>query len=74
MDDEGQGDTDNDGIPNQFDLDSDGDGCFDVIEASFSDTDNDGILGADPVVVNEDGLVISLQMEAILTLLIETET
>ena len=57
--DEGQGDTDNDGIPNQFDLDSDGDGCFDVIEASFSDTDNDGILGADPVVVNEDGLVIS---------------
>ena len=56
---EGTGDVDNDGIQNQFDLDSDGDGCFDVIEASFSDTDNDGILGDDPVVVNEDGLVIS---------------
>ncbi len=31
-------DTDNDGILNQFDLDSDGDGCSDAIEASSSTT------------------------------------
>ena len=38
-------DLDGDGIPNSFDLDSDGDGCLDVIEAGFSDPNNDGILG-----------------------------
>ena len=32
-------DLDGDGIPNHFDLDSDGDGCFDVIEAGFDDND-----------------------------------
>jgi hypothetical protein len=31
-------DTDNDGIPNGFDLDSDGDGCSDAIEAGSSTT------------------------------------
>ena len=36
---EGKGDTDGDGIPNYFDLDSDGDGCFDVTEAGFIDDD-----------------------------------
>ena len=30
-------DNDQDGIPNRFDLDSDGDGCLDVIEAGFLD-------------------------------------
>ena len=34
-----------DGIVNSKDLDSDGDGCFDVIEAGLSDPDGDGILG-----------------------------
>ena len=38
-------DTDNDGIKNHFDLDADGDGCYDVIEAGFEDPDNDGIIG-----------------------------
>ena len=37
-------DTDKDGIPNHFDLDSDGDGCFDVYEAGFTDAEFDGIL------------------------------
>jgi len=35
---------DGDGIPNHFDLDSDGDGCNDVLEAGFTDDNNDGIL------------------------------
>ena len=56
---EGNGDTDGDGIPNSFDLDSDGDGCNDVIEAGFRDDNGDGILGDNPVVVNEEGKVIS---------------
>ena len=35
-------DTDNDGTADYFDLDSDGDGCNDVIEAGYFDGDNDG--------------------------------
>ena len=34
--------TDNDGIPNHLDLDSDNDGIADVIEAGGTDSDNDG--------------------------------
>lgn len=37
-------DTDGDGIPNSKDLDSDGDGCFDVVESGGIDANNDGIL------------------------------
>ena len=44
---------------NSFDLDSDGDGCYDVTEAGFTDEDGDGILGPSPVEVDKDGLVIS---------------
>jgi len=35
-------DTDDDGTADYFDLDSDGDGCNDVIEAGYFDGDNDG--------------------------------
>ncbi|MDA8588836.1 T9SS type B sorting domain-containing protein [Flavobacteriaceae bacterium] len=38
-------DTDSDTIPDYFDLDSDEDGCYDVIEAGFEDADADGIFG-----------------------------
>ena len=37
-------DTDNDGIPNSLDPDSDGDGCLDVIESGGVDANNDGVL------------------------------
>ncbi|TKG91909.1 hypothetical protein EYV94_20040 [Puteibacter caeruleilacunae] len=50
-------DTDNDGTPNSEDLDSDGDGCFDVIEAGFTDPNNDGELGDVPLTVDANGLV-----------------
>ncbi|MCG8775054.1 beta strand repeat-containing protein [Tenacibaculum finnmarkense] len=40
-------DNDNDGIPNYLDLDSDGDGCNDVIESGGIDANNDGILDGD---------------------------
>lgn len=52
-------DLDNDGIINSLDLDSDGDGCFDVVEAGFSDPDGDGILGEGTPSVNSDGMIIS---------------
>ena len=35
-------DTDDDGIPDHLDTDADGDGCFDVLEARFTDADNNG--------------------------------
>jgi len=35
-------DLDNDGILNQFDLDSDGDGCYDIFEAGISIATKDG--------------------------------
>jgi len=38
-------DTDLDTTPDYFDLDSDEDGCYDVIEAGFEDEDADGIFG-----------------------------
>ncbi|KGO06616.1 VCBS domain-containing protein, partial [Dokdonia donghaensis] len=50
-------DTDLDGIPNGLDLDSDNDGCNDVLESGGLDPNGDGILGAIPTTVNSDGLV-----------------
>ena len=55
--------SDSDNLADAFDLDSDEDGCFDVIEAGFLDPDNDGRLQQAPLTiddntVNENGLVI----------------
>lgn len=53
-------DTDNDGIFNYLELDSDDDDCFDVTEASFSDSNNDGILGNDiPINILSNGTVLN---------------
>jgi gliding motility-associated-like protein len=52
-------DTDTDGTLNYIDLDSDNDLCNDVIEAGFTDTNNDGILGNTPITVNTKGIVSS---------------
>ena len=54
-----QDDLDLNGKGNSSDLDSDGDGCFDVIEAGFEDPDQDGILGTSPVQVDDLGRVTS---------------
>ncbi|QCE41035.1 gliding motility-associated C-terminal domain-containing protein [Psychroserpens sp. NJDZ02] len=51
-------DTDNDGIIDSLDLDSDNDGCNDVLESGGLDPNGDGILGAIPTTVNSNGLVI----------------
>ena len=48
-----------DGIPNFLDLDSDDDGCNDVVEAGFTDIDGDGILGEGDPDVDENGQVIT---------------
>ncbi|TVZ55227.1 CHU domain-containing protein [Lutibacter sp. Hel_I_33_5] len=50
-------DTDSDGIPNKFDLDSDGDGCKDAIESGGIDVNNDGLVDGDGV--NAMGQVIT---------------
>ncbi|MDX6747470.1 T9SS type A sorting domain-containing protein [Polaribacter sp. PL03] len=44
-------DTDNDGIPNSFDLDSDNDGIPDLVEAGGTDTDGNGLIDN----INPDG-------------------
>ena len=49
-------DTDNDGIPNTEDLDSDGDGCLDVVESGGTDANNDGIL--DGTSIDANGRVV----------------
>ena len=52
--------TDVDALTNYLDLDSDGDGCNDVIEAGFIDINSDGLLGnATPPTVNSNGIVTS---------------
>lgn len=42
-----------------YELDSDGDGCFDVSEASNTDADNDGLIGTSPVMIDINGKSIS---------------
>ena len=49
-------DIDDDGIPNNLDDDSDGDGCSDILEAGFTDADGDGRL--DGTGFDEDGKVV----------------
>ncbi len=54
--------TNSDGSANidAYSLDSDADGCFDVIEAGYTDANLDGILGSFPLTVNPlTGLVTS---------------
>lgn len=50
-------DLDTDAIFSYIDSDSDGDSCTDVIEAGFSDANNDTYLGDGSVTVNANGLV-----------------
>ncbi|MGC6431493.1 MAG: T9SS type B sorting domain-containing protein [Jejuia sp.] len=50
-------DLDADNIFTYIDLDSDDDGCSDVIEAGFSDGNMDDFLGDAPVIVDANGLV-----------------
>ena len=47
-------DTDSDGVFDSKDLDSDEDGCSDTLEAGFTDSDGDSILGISPVNVNSE--------------------
>ena len=56
-------DTDNDGIPNHLEVDSDNDGCYDANEAGFTDANKDGIVDGTldedgKIVVDADGKVI----------------
>ena len=50
-------DLDNDTLFTYLDTDSDGDECSDVIEAGFSDVNQDDFLGGAPPTVNTNGLV-----------------
>lgn len=52
-------DSDSDGSYDAYVLDADGDGCNDVREAGFTDNNDDGYLGPNPVMVNIEGLVTS---------------
>mgnify|MGYP000026476696 CR=1 FL=1 len=52
-------DSDTNNIIDAFELDSDDDGCNDVLEAGYSDGNTDGFLGPNPVTIDGDGLVTS---------------
>ncbi|MGB2471801.1 MAG: T9SS type B sorting domain-containing protein [Flavobacteriaceae bacterium] len=45
--------SDMDNLADAFDLDSDDDGCFDVVEAGFLDPDNDGRLYQAPLTIDD---------------------
>ena len=49
-------DTDKDLRADAIDLDADGDGIPDVLEAQLQDSDKDGILGKSPISVGQDGV------------------
>jgi gliding motility-associated-like protein len=46
--------SDGDDQADAFDLDSDNDGCFDVVEAGFFDSDNNGRVGVDPITIDDN--------------------
>jgi hypothetical protein len=50
-------DSNSDNILDFLSLDSDSDGCNDVLEAGLSDDDNDGYLGTSPITTNSWGVV-----------------
>ncbi|WP_298779897.1 hypothetical protein, partial [uncultured Polaribacter sp.] len=52
-------DADNDGVPNIFDLNSDNDGCNDVLESGGTDANDDGILDGTLPVTGSNGLITS---------------
>ena len=52
-------DSDSDGITDPYELDADGDGCNDVVEAGFTDDNDDGELGPTPISIDANGLVTS---------------
>ncbi len=52
-------DSDSDGSYDAYVLDADGDGCNGVLEAGFTDNDDDGVLGPSSVTIDSDGLVTS---------------
>jgi gliding motility-associated-like protein len=62
--------SDSDGLADAFDLDSDDDGCFDVVEAGFLDLDNDGRFDQAPLTIDDNtvsssGLVIEQDYSSI---------
>ena len=59
-------DADNDGIPNQADLDSDNDGIYDLHEAGHAavDTNNDGIIDGAPADFGTNGLFDGIETAA----------
>ncbi|MDO6854768.1 hypothetical protein Q4599_14345, partial [Cellulophaga lytica] len=50
------------GTPDYLELDADGDGCNDVLEAGFTDQNNDGILGGLPTTVNATNGTVTASM------------
>lgn len=52
-------DTDGDGVTDAQQLDSDADGCNDVLEAGYTDNNGDGLLGNSPLTADSNGLVTS---------------
>ncbi|MBD1263203.1 VCBS repeat-containing protein [Maribacter polysiphoniae] len=52
-------DSDSDGSIDAIESDADDDGCNDVDEAGYTDGNNDGLLGPNPITVDGNGLVIS---------------
>ncbi|MEQ6124161.1 T9SS type B sorting domain-containing protein [Pseudotenacibaculum sp. MALMAid0570] len=53
------GNADNDNLINATELDSDNDLCLDVIEAGFTDVDNDGLIGNSPLQVDANGKALN---------------
>ena len=52
-------DSDGDNIIDALESDSDNDGCNDVIEAGYTDPDNNGLLGNEPITTDAFGRVTS---------------
>jgi gliding motility-associated-like protein len=52
-------DSDSDTFPNSVEIDSDNDNCYDVVEAGFTDDNDNGLLGDNSPITNSNGKVTS---------------
>ncbi len=65
-------DTDADGIPNDLDIDDDGDGILDLVEGENIDTDDDGIPNSLDLDSDNDGILDNVEAQSAISFIVKS--